>query len=96
MASVGKTSVMPSGARLTALPAVMTAGHQLLELCGGSGVIGQHRVGLPAAATLSLLADAGWVGIALADSRWDRALALGAGTAMAAPALHYTLVPWRG
>ena len=32
---------------------------------------------------------------ALADRRWDRALALGAGTAMAAPALHYTLFPWR-
>ena len=73
----------------------MTAAHQLLELCAGSGIIGQHRVGLPAAATLSMLTDAGWAAMALGDRRWDRALAVGAGTAMAAPALHYTLFPWR-
>lgn len=73
----------------------MTASHQVLELCVGSGVIGQHRVGLPAAATLSILADAGWVAMARDDHRWDRVLALGAGTAIAAPALHYTLFPWR-
>ena len=33
--------------------------------------------------------------MALDDGRWDRALAVGAGTAMAAPVLHYTLFPWR-
>ncbi len=57
--------------------------------------MGMRRPGLPAAATLSTLADAGWVAIALADRRWDPTLALGPGTAMAAPALHYTLFPWR-
>ena len=61
----------------------------------GSGIIGQHRVGLPAAATLSILADAGWAAMGLGDRRWQRALAVGAGTAMAAPALHYTLFPWQ-
>ena len=78
-----------------ALPAVITAGHQLLELCAGSGIIGQHRVGLPGAAALALMVDAGWVAMAVDDHRWDRALAVGAGTAMAAPVLHYTLFPWR-
>lgn len=86
---------MPPGAPVTALPAVMTAAHQLLELCAGSGVIGQHRVGLPAAVSLATLLDAGWAAMALGERRWERALALGAGTAMAAPALHYTLFPWR-
>jgi len=73
----------------------MTAAHQLFELGAGSGIIGQHRVGLPAAATLSMLADAAWAAMALDDRRWDRALAVGAGISMAAPALHYTLFPWR-
>ncbi len=58
-------------------------------------MIGQHRVGLPTAAALSVLADVGWVAMALDHRGWDRALAVGAGTALAAPALHYTLFPWR-
>ena len=74
---------------------MMTAAHQLFELCAGSGLIGQHRVGLPVAGMLSIMVDAGWVAMGLGDRRWDRVLALGAGTAMAAPALHYTLFPWR-
>ena len=86
---------MSSSASLAVLPATTTAGHQLLELCLGSGVIGQHRVGLPAAAALSVLADTGWAAMALDDRGWERTLALGAGTAIAAPALHYTLFPWR-
>ena len=86
---------MPSAALRRALPVMMTATHQLLELGVGSGVIGQHRVGLPAAASLSVVADTGWLAMALDDGRWDRALAVGAGTAMAAPVLHYTLFPWR-
>ena len=86
---------MPSHVQGRALPPLMTAAHQLFELCAGSGVIGQRRVGLPGAATLSIVVDAGWLAMALADRRWDRALAVGAGTAMAAPVLHYTLFPWR-
>ena len=86
---------MRSSAFRAALPGAATAGHQLLELCLGSGVIGQHRVGLPAATALSLMVDGGWVAMALAQRRWDRAVALGAGTAIAAPVLHYTLFPWR-
>ena len=95
MPSLRKPPLMPPGAPVVALPAAMTAAHQVLELCAGSGVIGQHRVGLPAAASLSMLVDVGWAAMALGDRRWDRALAMGAGTAIAAPALHYTLFPWR-
>ncbi len=72
-----------------------TAGHQLLELCLGSGVIGQGRVGLVTAGSLSFMVDAGWVAMALSDRPCDPALAFGAGMAIAAPALHYTLFPWR-
>ena len=86
---------MRSSPFVAALPGVATAGHQLMELCVGSGVIGQHRVGLSAATLLSIGVDAGWVAMALDHRRWDRALAIGAGTAIAAPALHYTLFPWR-
>ena len=89
------TIPVTSGAHRLPLPAVMTAAHQLLDLSAGSGIIGQHRVSLPAAATLSILADAGWAAMALGDRGWERALAVGAGTAMAAPALHYTLFPWQ-
>ena len=80
---------------LAALPGATTAAHQLVELCLGSGVIGQHRVGLPAATALSFMVDAGWVAMALDHRDWHRGLALAAGTAIAAPALHYTLFPWR-
>ena len=86
---------MRSSRFVAALPAVTTAGHQLVELCLGSGVIGQHRVGLPAATAVSLMVDAGWVALALDQRPWNRALALGGGTAIAAPVLHYTLFPWR-
>ena len=86
---------MPCSAFVAVLPAATTAGHQLVELCLGSGVIGQHRVGLPTAAALSILADTGWAAMALDARGWHRSLAFGAGTAIAAPALHYTLFPWR-
>ncbi len=91
---MGKSAAMTSSGFLAALPTA-AGGHQLLELCLGSGVIGQHRVGLPAATTLSLVVDAGWVAMALDQRGWDRALALDAGTAIAARVLHYTLFPWR-
>jgi hypothetical protein len=79
-----------------ALPGLLTAAHQLFELAGGSGVIGQHRLGLGPAAALSFLTDAAWVAMAVDDHRrWHRPLGVGAGTAVAAPVLHYTLFPWR-
>lgn len=81
--------------RVHALPGLLTATHQLFELCAGSGVIGQARVGLPPAACLSALLDAVWVAAALDERRdWERPLAAGAGAALAAPILHYTLFPW--
>lgn len=87
---------MSSRRVLLSLPGALTAGHQLVELGAGSGVIGQRHVGLVPAASLSLLTDAVWVAAALRDrGRWERAMAVGAGTAMAAPVLHYTLFPWR-
>ena len=84
-----------SSAHRRALPAVMTAAHQLLELSTGSGIIGQHRVGLPAAATVSILTDAGWAAMALGDRGWERALAVGAGAPTPPLARHCTLFPWR-
>ena len=81
---------------LRSLPAAFTAGHQLVELGGGSGVIGQRHVGLVPAACLSLATDVVWLAAALEDrGRWEGALAVGAGAALAAPVLHYTLFPWR-
>lgn len=77
------------------LPGVMTAAHQALELGFGSGIIGQRHVGLAPAVALAVLADAGEVALALDRRRWDRTLAIAAGTAVAAPALHFTLFPWR-
>jgi len=68
----------------------------VFELAVGSGVIGQARVGLVPAAGLSAALDIAWVAAALAPRRdWDRALSAGAGVAVAAPALHYILFPWR-
>jgi hypothetical protein len=78
-----------------ALPGVLTAAHQLVELSAGSGIIGQRHVGLGPAVALSLLADGACVVLAHQRRRWDRTLAIAAGTALAAPALHYTLFPWR-
>lgn len=83
-----------SDAPLTrALPGFATSAHQLFELLAGSGVIGQARVGLPAAAGASALLDAAWIAAAMDRERWDRTLAAGAGMAVVAPVLHYTLFP---
>ena len=77
------------------LPGLATSAHQVFELAVGSGVIGQARVGLPAATALSALLDAAWVAAALDRRRgWDRLLSAGAGAALAAPALHFSLFPW--
>lgn len=78
-----------------ALPGVLTAAHQALELGFGSGIIGQRHVGLAPAVALAVLADAGEVTLALDRPRWGRILAMAAGTAVAASALHFTLFPWR-
>lgn len=87
---------MSSREVVLSLPGALTAGHQLVELCAGSGVIGQRHVGLLPAASLSMLTDALLVAAALEGrGRWETAVAVGAGTAMAAPVLHYTLFPWR-
>jgi hypothetical protein len=85
-----------SRASRLALPGVLTAAHQLVELTAGSGLIGQRHLGLGPAAALALLADGACVALAHDPRRrWDRFLAVAAGTAVAAPGLHYTLFPWR-
>ncbi|MEW6472826.1 MAG: hypothetical protein AB1679_11195 [Actinomycetota bacterium] len=70
--------------------------HQAFELAAGSGVIGQRHIGLTPAAAVAASTDVAWVAAAVADDRrWGRMLAVGAGAALAAPVLHYTLFPWR-
>ncbi len=54
------------------LPGALTAGHQLMELCAGSGVIGRRHVGLLPAASLSMLIDA--LLVAAAPNRRSAAL----------------------
>lgn len=95
LAVFGETGPVDSRRARLALPGVMTAAHQALELGFGSGVIGQRHVGLAPAVALAVLADAGEVALALDRRRWDRTLAMAAGTAVAASALHFTLFPWR-
>lgn len=72
-----------------------TTAHQVLELALGTGIIGQAQAGFPGAIAASTLMDAGWLIAATRERPPERLLAFGAGVAMATPALHFTLWPWR-
>jgi hypothetical protein len=72
-----------------------TTAHQALELALGTGIIGQAQAGFPGALAVSTLMDVGWITAALRENPPERALAFGAGVAIATPVLHFTLWPWQ-
>ena len=78
------------------LSALGTAAHHSYELGSGVGLVLQPEVGLAGSVVLWGVQLPAWaVGAAFGGRRWDKTLALWAGTGLAGAVVHYVMWPWR-
>jgi hypothetical protein len=81
---------------LAAAAVVATAAHHTFELAAGVGLVWQPQLGLAGAAALWGVQLPAWAAVAARGGRrWDPAVAVLSGAALAGAAVHYTVWPWR-
>jgi len=76
--------------------AVGTAAHNAFELGSGVGLVWQPELGLAGALALWGVQLPAWITLAArGERRWDNAVAVLSGTALAGMIVHFTIWPWQ-